>query len=83
MKDNYKELDKLSQPKSVDRHSRLSKRIDDIAKVIKDPDPWGVNISSRDKVDELEKQIIEMEDKIKKLNGRIDGLNYLIKQLIK
>ena len=40
MKDNYKELDKLSQPKSVDRHSRLSKRIDDIAKVIKDPDPW-------------------------------------------
>ncbi len=74
MKDNYKELDKLSQPKSVDRHSRLSKRIDDIAKVIKDPD---------DRVDELEKQIIEMEDKIKSLNSRIDGLNYLIKQIIK
>ena len=51
MKDNYKKLDKLSQPKNVDRHSRLSKRIDDIAKVVKDPDPWGVNISSRDRVD--------------------------------
>tara|TARA_B100000131_G_scaffold9404_1_gene9920 strand:+ start:1695 stop:1946 length:252 start_codon:yes stop_codon:yes gene_type:complete len=83
MKDNYKELDKLSQPKSVDRHSQLSKRIDDIAKVVKDPDPWGVNISSRERVDELDKQIEEMKGEIKRLNGRIDGLNYLIKQLIK
>ena len=55
----------------------------DIAKVIRDPEPWGVNLSSRNRVDDLEKQIIEMEEQIKRLNGRIDGLNYLIKQLIK
>ena len=82
-KDPYKKLDKLSIPRDVDRHTKLNKRIDDIAKVIRDPEPWGVNLSSRNRVDDLEKQIIEMEEQIKRLNGRIDGLNYLIKQLIK
>ena len=83
MKDNYKKLDKLSQPKNVDRHSRLSKRIDDIAKVVKDPDPWGVNISSRDRVDKLTDRIESLEETIEKLNSRIDGLSYLVKQALK
>ena len=83
MKDNYKELNKMSAPRQHDRHNRLEKRINDISKVIKDPDPWGVNISSRDRVDDLEKRIDEIERQIDKLNGRIDGLNYLIKQVIK
>ena len=83
MKDNYKELDKMSAPREVDRHHKLEKRINDISKVIKDPEPWGVNISTRDIVDDLEKRIDEVENKIDKLNKRIDGLNYLIKQVIK
>ena len=83
MKDNYKELNKMSAPRQHDRHNRLEKRINDISKVIKDPEPWGVNISSRDRVDDLEKRIDEIENQIDKLNGRIDGLNYLIKQVIK
>jgi len=83
MKDNYKELNKMSAPRQHDRHNRLEKRINDISKVIKDPDPWGVNISSRDRVDDLEQRLEQAEEKIKRLNGRIDGLNYLIKQLTK
>ena len=83
MKDNYKELNKMSAPRELDRLSRLEKRINDITKVIKNPEPWGANISSRDRVDDLEQRLEQAEEKIKRLNGRIDGLNYLIKQLTK
>ena len=76
MKDNYKELNKMSAPRELDRHSKLEKRINDITKVIKNPEPWGANISSRDRVDDLEQRLEQAEEKIKRLNGRIDGLNY-------
>ena len=35
------------------------------------------------KLTELSKRIEKLEEQIKRLNGRIDGLNYLIKQVIK
>ena len=46
--------------------NRLNKRINDIAKVIADPDVWNVNISSRDRMDELEEQVKELE---RRMNG--------------
>ena len=73
----------MSATRELDRHTRLEKRINDITKVIKHPEPWGANISSRDRVDDLEQRLEQAEEKIKRLNGRIDGLNYLIKQLTK
>ena len=36
---------------------KLSKRIDDVIKVISDPDVWNINIASRERMDALEKRI--------------------------
>ena len=54
---------------------RLSKRIDDIRRVISDPDVWNVNIGSRDRMDELEQRLDD-------LIGRINGVSYIMKNLI-
>ena len=54
---------------------RLNKRINDIAKVISDPDVWNVNISSRDRMDDVEQRLTELEH-------RYRGLGYLVKRLV-
>ena len=46
--------------------NRLNKRINDIAKVIADPDVWNVNISSRDRMDKMEQRVEELE---RRMNG--------------
>ena len=55
--------------------SKLHKRINDIAKVISDPDVWNVNISSRDRMDDVEQRLTELEH-------RYRGLSYLVKRLV-
>ena len=55
--------------------SRLNKRINDIAKVISDPDVWNVNISSRDRMDDVERRVEELEH-------RVRGLSYLVKRIV-
>ena len=55
--------------------SKLNKRINDIAKVISDPDVWNVNIASRDRMDRV-------EEKLDELIGRINGVSYIMKNLI-
>ena len=54
---------------------RLNKRINDITKVIADPDVWNANISSRDRMDDVEQRLTELE-------GRVRGLSYLVKRLV-
>jgi len=54
---------------------KLNKRINDIAKVISDPDVWNVNISSRDRMDDAVERLEELE-------GRVRGLSYLVKRLV-
>ena len=54
---------------------KLEKRIDDIRKVINDPDVWNANIASRDRMDELELQVQD-------LSSRVRGLSYLVKRLV-
>ena len=54
---------------------RLSKRIDDLRRVISDPDVWNANIASRDRMDELEERLEELE-------GRVRGLSYLVKRRV-
>ena len=54
---------------------RLSKRIDDIRRVISDPDVWNANIASRDRMDDVDQRLIELE-------GRVRGLSYLVKRLV-
>ena len=54
---------------------RLNKRINDISKVISDPDVWNVNIASRDRMDAVEERLTELE-------GRVRGLSYLVKRIV-
>ena len=54
---------------------RLNKRINDITKVISDPDVWNVNIASRERMDKI-------EEKLDDLIGRINGVSYIMKNLI-
>ena len=54
---------------------RLSKRIDDLRRVISDPDVWNANIASRDRMDDVDERLTELE-------GRVSGLSYLIKRLV-
>ena len=54
---------------------RLSKRIDDLKRVISDPDVWNANIASRDRMDDV-------EERLKELEGRVRGLSYLIRRLV-
>ena len=54
---------------------RLGKRIDDIRRVISDPDVWNANIASRDRMDEVEQRVTELE-------SRFRGLSYLVKRLV-
>ena len=54
---------------------RLSKRIDDLKRVITDPDVWNANIASRDRMDDIEGRLVELE-------GRVRGLSYLIRRLV-
>ena len=54
---------------------RLSKRIDDLRRVISDPDVWNVNIASRERMDKIELKLDE-------LIGRINGVSYIMKNLI-
>ena len=43
---------------------RLGKRLDDVTRVISDPDVWNVNIASRDRIEELEQRVEELEQKL-------------------
>ena len=54
---------------------KLNKRINDISKVITDPDVWNVNIASRERMDDAEQRLTELE-------GRVRGLSYLVKRMV-
>tara|TARA_B100001094_G_scaffold261239_1_gene261978 strand:+ start:2119 stop:2478 length:360 start_codon:yes stop_codon:yes gene_type:complete len=71
--------DALSNGSSQNDNSKdikkLEKKINDLTKVIKDPDVWNVNVASRERIDKVEK----------KLNGlirRIEGIAYIMRNLI-
>ena len=60
---------------------RLNKRINDIAKVIADPDQWNVNIGSRDRMDELERIVEQRKQILEELERRVDGLAHLVRSI--
>ena len=72
--DKIKNVD-VGIKQDIDRHSKLDKKLKDITKVIINPDVWSANIASRDRVDSL-------EEKVEKLESKISGISYLVKQLI-
>jgi len=58
---HWDKLEKLNKNKNIGRHSDLEKKVKDIQKVIQDPDPWNINLASRERLDKLEKRILELE----------------------
>jgi len=65
---SWDELNKLSRKKD---HSKeifeINKRLKSITRVIQNPDEFNVNISSRDKLVELEERIDKLEQSIQEL----------------
>ena len=53
---------------------RLSKRLDDVIKVITEPDVWNANIASRDRMDEIEQRVVELHD-------RLNGMAYIMRAI--
>tara|TARA_B100001094_G_scaffold259356_1_gene259495 strand:+ start:688 stop:909 length:222 start_codon:yes stop_codon:yes gene_type:complete len=58
--DKWKELQKIQ----VVRRTPFEKKLDNITKVIQNPDLFNVNIASRDRIDELEQRIKRLEELI-------------------
>ena len=93
MSDNWKELDKMSVEKSIDRHKAVEKRYADVKKVISDPDKWNVNIASRermniayDRLDKLEEWSHEPQNyktQCEIMENKIAALEELVEKLHK
>ena len=56
--DKWKELQKIQ----VVRRTPMEKKLDNITKVIQNPDDFNVNIASRERIDELEQRIKRLEE---------------------
>jgi len=50
----------------------LEKKVNQLTKVISDPDAYNVNIASRERIEELEHRVSELEDQLTALLKRID-----------
>ena len=75
--DKKHDIDRRGDGEDINgRHSsKLNKRLNDIKKVISDPDLWNVNIASRDRMDQMEQRVDE-------LSSRVQGIGYLVKRLV-
>jgi len=88
MEDNWKKL----QAEKIDTklQNTFERKLKHLKSVITDPDKYNINLASKDmvealeqSVDESQKLILELQEVIEKLNHRVDGLSYLIKQKFK
>ena len=60
--DKWKELQEIR----IVRKTPVEKKLDNMTKVIQNPDDFNVNKASRERIDELEQRIIRLEEM---LNG--------------
>ena len=58
--DNWERLQKIQ----IVRKTPVEKKLDNMTKVIQNPDEFNVNIASRERIDELEQRIRRLEEKI-------------------
>ena len=63
--------------------NKLNKRINDIQKVITDPDVWNVNIASRDRLDRLETEVKEIKDKQDQILKAMDRTHKAMERMSK
>ena len=67
--DNWDRLNKLGK---MSNRNPLEKKVSQLTKVISDPDAYNVNIASRERIEELEHRVSELEDQLTALLKRID-----------
>ena len=94
MNDNWKKL----QKEVIEKDKRLNgpfnvveKKLDDLTKVIKDPDGYDINLASKDRVEALEQAIeevssnshepVEFTKKLQQLHNKIDSIYTLLETL--
>tara|TARA_E500000331_G_scaffold176471_1_gene170200 strand:+ start:430 stop:642 length:213 start_codon:yes stop_codon:yes gene_type:complete len=58
--DKWKELQEIR----IVRKTPVEKKLDNMTKVIQNPDDFNVNIASRERIDELEQRIRALEDRL-------------------
>ena len=61
---------------------RLNKRLDDVNRVISDPDVWNVNISSRDRMEALERRVEELERRLEERQSTGNGISPALQKLL-
>jgi len=55
--DKWKELQEIK----IVRKTPMEKKLDNMTKVIHDPDQFNVNIASRERIEELEQRVVKLE----------------------
>ena len=58
--DNWERLQKIQ----IVRKTPVEKKLDNMTKVIQNPDEFNVNIASRERIDELEQRIRRLEERM-------------------
>ena len=94
MKDNWKKLRKevIGKDKRLNGpFNEVEKKINNITKVMKDPDGYNTNLASKDRVEALEQAIedlssnshepIEFTKKLQELHDKIDSIYTLLETL--
>ena len=93
MNDNWKKLQKVASTdkRLVGPFNEVSKKVDNLTKVIKDPDGYNTNLASKDRVEALEQAIeelgsnshepIEFTKKLQELHNKIDSIYTLLETL--
>ena len=93
MNDNWKKLQKVASTdkRLVGPFNEVSKKVDNLTKVIKDPDGYNTNLASKDRVEALEQAIedlsidshepIEFTRKLQELHDKIDSIYTLLETL--
>ena len=93
MNDNWKKLQKVASKdkRLVGPFNEVSKKVDNLTKVIKDPDGYNTNLASKDRVEALEQAIeelgsnshepIEFTKKLQELHDKIDSIYTLLEVL--
>ena len=62
---------------------RLGKRLDDVTRVISDPDVWNVNIASRERMDALEQRVLELEKRLREKDNTVgNGISPALQKLL-
>ena len=70
--DNWDRLNKLGK---VSNRNPLEKKVNQLTKVISDPDVYNVNVASRERIERLENKVSELENQLTALLKRIDTLS--------